>query len=117
MTMTEFCSLDNCAAGDERSAATEENVGQVLWGFCCRPKECILRRWNWKSALLSSLARATIFFAANLTAGQAAALAAMTREFGFRAIASSFKKTSLPGAVPQSSTFSYSRNKQKIQAA
>ncbi|MBN1567609.1 MAG: hypothetical protein JXA73_07165 [Acidobacteria bacterium] len=68
----------------------EETVGQVLRSLCCEPKRYLLRRWNWKSALLSSIVRAAIFFAVNLTAGHTAALAAMIREFSFRAVASGF---------------------------
>jgi hypothetical protein len=50
----------------------------------------LLYRWNWKSAVLSSLLRATLFFAANLTAGLPAAFAAMRTELVFRAITSGF---------------------------
>jgi hypothetical protein len=34
-----------------------------------RPGELLLRQWNWKSALFSSVIRALIFLFANLTAG------------------------------------------------
>jgi hypothetical protein len=46
--------------------------------------------WNWKSALASSLCRAAIFFAINLSAGMDAAVAAMQVEFASRAVASGF---------------------------
>jgi hypothetical protein len=54
------------------------------------PVQRLLYRWNWKSALLSSLLRATLFFATNLTAGLPAAFAAMRTELVFRAITSGF---------------------------
>ena len=40
--------------------------------------------WNYKSAVLSALVRAPVFFAANLSAGADAALAAFVTEFVFR---------------------------------
>jgi hypothetical protein len=54
------------------------------------PVQRLLYRWNWKSAVLSSLLRATLFFATNLTAGLPAAFAAMRTELVFRAITSGF---------------------------
>jgi hypothetical protein len=48
------------------------------------------RRWNWKSAVLSSIVRALIFFGVNLTAGLHAALAALLTELTFRGVASGF---------------------------
>jgi hypothetical protein len=68
----------------------EESVGGIFRNLFLKPREYILKRWNWKSALLSSMVRAAIFFAANITAGHAAALAAMAREFFFRSAASGF---------------------------
>jgi hypothetical protein len=54
------------------------------------PGEYLLRRWNWKSALLSSLMRASLFFATNLAAGIPAAIAAMKTELVFRGVTSGF---------------------------
>ena len=54
------------------------------------PGEYLVRRWNWKSALLSSLMRATLFFATNLAAGLPAAIAAMKTELVFRGLTSGF---------------------------
>jgi hypothetical protein len=54
------------------------------------PVQRLLYRWNWKSAVLSSLLRASLFFATNLTAGLPAAFAAMRTELVFRAITSGF---------------------------
>jgi hypothetical protein len=68
----------------------EETVGKVISNLCLRPRQYIFQRWNWKAALLSAIVRASIFFFANLTAGQSAAVAAMIREFLFRSIASGF---------------------------
>jgi hypothetical protein len=55
-----------------------------------RPTEHLICRWNWKSAILSSVFRAAIFFFANLSAGLGAALAAMNTELVFRAVTSGF---------------------------
>jgi hypothetical protein len=54
------------------------------------PVKHLLHRWNWKSAVLSSLLRASLFFATNLTAGLPAAIAAMKTELVFRGITSGF---------------------------
>ena len=62
----------------------------MLIGLVRHPIARIVRRWNWKSALLSSLFRATIFFTANLSAGLDAAYAAMLTELVFRGITSGF---------------------------
>jgi hypothetical protein len=48
----------------------------------------LLRRWNWKSAVFSSIIRALIFFFSNLTAGLHAAEGAMLAEFVYRGITS-----------------------------
>jgi len=48
------------------------------------------RAWNWKSAVVSALCRACIFFAINLSAGLEAAVAAMQVEFAYRAVAAGF---------------------------
>ena len=46
--------------------------------------------WNWKSAVVSALCRASIFFVINISAGWDAALAAMQVEFAYRAVAAGF---------------------------
>jgi hypothetical protein len=55
-----------------------------------RPDLLLLRRWNWKAAVFSSLWRSLIYFAANLSAGSAAASSAMTDEFLYRAATAGF---------------------------
>ena len=54
------------------------------------PRELLIRRWNWKSAVFSSLIRAGIFFACTLRAGWSAAIGAMIAEFTYRAITAGF---------------------------
>ena len=66
------------------------SVPAVLRNLVGSPWRNLILRWNWKAALLSSIFRANIFFAANLTAGWKAAGAAMTSEFVFRACTSGF---------------------------
>ena len=46
--------------------------------------------WNWKSALLSSLVRAILFFCTNISAGLHAATGALLAEFCYRALTSGF---------------------------
>src|SRR5262245_37661823 len=55
-----------------------------------RPHELVLRRWNWKSALFSSMLRALIFLAVNWRSGWRAAVGAMSAEFFYRAISAGF---------------------------
>ena len=50
----------------------------------------LARVWNWKSALISAVVRAPIFFAANLPAGLDAATAAFVTEFAYRVTSAGF---------------------------
>jgi len=56
-------------------------VGHPTW---------LLRRWNWKAAILSSAARGALFFVTNLRAGTGAAAAALLTEFVLRASTAGF---------------------------
>ncbi|MEZ5361684.1 MAG: hypothetical protein R2748_04895 [Bryobacterales bacterium] len=62
----------------------------VLASFVRKPRQTLLRRWNWKAALTSSVVRATLFFAVNLAAGPEAAWAAFFTELAFRASTAGF---------------------------
>jgi len=70
--------------------AAAPSVGAVLSRLIRHPVQHLVRRWNWKSALLSSLFRASIFFFTNLVAGWHAALGAMLAELALRGITSGF---------------------------
>jgi len=72
------------------SARVDRSVGAVFLRLLRDPFSVLVKRWNWKSALLSSVFRAAIFFFANLSAGLPAALAAMQTELLFRAVSSGF---------------------------
>jgi hypothetical protein len=72
-------------------------VGSVFEGILRHPVQHLVHRWNWKSALLSSLFRAAIFFFANLVAGWHAAVGALFAELALRAATSGFY-----GAVTES---------------
>jgi hypothetical protein len=65
-------------------------VRQAFLLLLKEPHKYLLRRWNWKSAVLSSLLRASLFFATNLAAGLPAAIAALQTELVFRGITSGF---------------------------
>lgn len=54
------------------------------------PVDRLVRRWNWKSALLSALCRGSIFFAVNLAAGWRSAAAAFVAELLLRGVMSGF---------------------------
>jgi hypothetical protein len=69
---------------------------RVLWLLVRHPWQYVVRRWNYKSAVMSSVFRAQIFFIANLSAGPDAALSAMGAEFVFR-----FATAGLYGALTQ----------------
>lgn len=78
-------------------------VTQVLRSRWADPVRLLIGRWNWKSALLSSLFRGLIFFFTNLTAGLHAATGALMAEFCYRALTSGFYGTitqSLSDAQP-----------------
>src|SRR5579871_1569448 len=62
----------------------------VLLELMQHPVESLVRRWNWKSAVLSPLFRSQIFLAVNLRAGWKAALGAMFAEFVYRSVAAGF---------------------------
>ena len=72
------------------SKAEAPTVRAVLGGLMRHPVRHLIRRWNWKSALLSSLLRAAIFFFTNLIAGWHAALGAMLAELALRSVTSGF---------------------------
>jgi hypothetical protein len=72
-------------------------VGSVFEGLLHHPVRNLIHRWNWKSALLSSLSRAAIFFFTNLVAGWHAAVGALLAEMALRAATSGFY-----GAVTES---------------
>lgn len=65
-------------------------VGSVMYCLVSNPREYLVRRWNWKSAVTSSLTRGGIFFTANLSAGLDAAIGALITEFTFRTLTSGF---------------------------
>lgn len=60
------------------------SIGSVVRWLLRNPWDALGRRWNYKSAMLSSTFRATLFFVTNLSAGPAAALGALTTEFWLR---------------------------------
>jgi hypothetical protein len=66
------------------------SVGAVLHWMAFHPWESLAKRWNYKAAILSSILRASLFGATNLSAGGDAALAAMTTELCFRFATSGF---------------------------
>lgn len=72
------------------SLAPSPTVASIFASLLRRPFDLLIKRWNWKSAILSSLLRAAIFFFANLSAGLPAALAALHTELLLRAITSGF---------------------------
>lgn len=61
----------------------------MLAGLVSEP-HLLLRRWNWKSAVVSALIRSTIFFTANLPGGREAAVAAFSTEIVLRLATSGF---------------------------
>ena len=65
-------------------------IGSVLNELRTAPGELLVRRWNWKSALYSSVCRSALFFAVNLGAGMREAAGAMSAEFVYRAATAGF---------------------------
>src|SRR5262245_20191720 len=60
----------------------------VLSDLVRHPIRHFVLKWNWKSAVLSSICRATMFLLVNLPAGVGAGVRAMTTEVLFRVLAS-----------------------------
>lgn len=73
-----------------------ESLQSALAALALRPRETLLLRWNWKTALLSPLARGSLFFLTNLPSGLGAAAGALMTEFVLRGATSGFY-----GAVTQ----------------
>jgi hypothetical protein len=65
-------------------------IGAVLRELRKAPGELLVRRWNWKSALYSSICRSALFFAVNVGAGLGEAAGAMGAEFVYRAATAGF---------------------------
>ena len=72
-------------------------IGSVFTHLVRHPGEMLLRRWNWKSALYSSIVRSLLFLFLNLRSGWQAAAGAMMAEFTYRAATAGFY-----GALTQS---------------
>jgi hypothetical protein len=73
-----------------RPEGPKKSVMTAFAQFFQHPSDSLLKKWNWKSAILSSLLRASVFFAANISAGMHAALAALYTELVFRGVTSGF---------------------------
>jgi hypothetical protein len=82
--------VEPCAAEMPSGIADPPTVGAVLEAIVRHPARNLIQRWNWKSAVLSSLLRAAIFFFANLVAGWHAAVGALLAELALRAVTSGF---------------------------
>jgi Mn2+/Fe2+ NRAMP family transporter len=65
-------------------------VGAVLGELLDDPITHIVRRWNWKAAVLSAMSRALLFLIVNLPEGRRAAFAAFVTELVFRGATSGF---------------------------
>jgi hypothetical protein len=81
---------DDAAGGVPPGDPGPRTVAAVLVELMRDPGRYLISRWNWKSALMSSLVRATIFFFTNLVAGWHAALGAMLAELILRSATSGF---------------------------
>jgi hypothetical protein len=66
------------------------SIGGPILNALRHPRHVLIRHWNWKSAVLSSLSRSLVFFFANLHAGPAAAIGAMLAEFAYRGLTGGF---------------------------
>lgn len=73
-----------------KSSVASSNIGECLAGLFLNPNETLVKRWNWKSSLFSSVCRGALFFAVNAGAGTNAALGAMYAEFAYRSLSAGF---------------------------
>lgn len=82
--------MNVCVPETLPKVADPPTVWAVLMGIFRDPARNVIPRWNWKSAVLSSLFRAAIFFFTNLVAGWHAAVGALFAELALRAATSGF---------------------------
>ncbi len=68
--------------GSEPLAAT---LGGAVAAVVRNPLRWLVRHWNWKTAVLSAILRASIFFSVNLTANWDSAVSAALTELAYRA--------------------------------
>ncbi len=70
------------------TAENSRTITGVTWDILRHPFRTLVLNWNWKSAIISSVSRAPIFFGAYLAhkQGLRMALLAMSVQFVFRAI-------------------------------
>lgn len=69
---------------------TGPSVPEAIGDLLRHPIRHLVRRWNWKAAILSSVSRAALFFVVNLPAGRTAAVGALLTELAYRAATSGF---------------------------
>ena len=81
--------LTGAVVRGERTTGETSTLGGVVHRMVHRPGT-LLRRWNYKSAVVSAMIRSSIFFAANLPAGRDAARAAFLTEIALRLATSGF---------------------------
>lgn len=62
----------------------------MLIALVRNPVPALIRRWNWKAAIFSSLSRGVVFFLVNLSSGLNAATGALIAEFLYRSISAGF---------------------------
>jgi len=78
----------------ETPADANAKKGVSVWGALLRllrqPNEYLLKKWNWKSAIMSTIIRSVLFFFTNLTAGLPADMTAMLTEWVYRGVTSGF---------------------------
>jgi len=63
--------------------AEDESLGKALLDIVKRPVTNLLAAWNWKTAAISVVIRATLFFTTNLRSGRGSALRASLVEAAF----------------------------------
>jgi hypothetical protein len=73
---------------DSITPPASSRLSEAWLDILTHPYEHLIRRWNWKSGLTSTILRGTIFFFTALRAGRAAAIAAFVTELGYRALLS-----------------------------
>src|SRR5262245_3233927 len=74
----------------DKTTLPSVSVSAALTDLLLNPKQQLLRRWNWKAALLSACVRGTVFFCVNIGAGLGAAIGAMCLEAALYATVAGF---------------------------
>jgi hypothetical protein len=75
---------------DSRHSVEPPSAGAVVHDILQHPFHFLVRHWNWKSAVTSTVFRGLIFYTTNLSSGTSAALGALETDAVYRLLTAGF---------------------------